>query len=288
MIVSTGRRNKGKCPVIKSILSVVEDPDKAEAFLHILCAMAERLDAHLEIVALTLAPVAYPSIAPLGSLYVPERVLKGDEDDRLARIRTIVSRVGDRANVSGLHDDVAWLTGDLRHSRPVADLVVIATDESWTIDWLRHRVIRTLVMSAGAPVLLLPPGRSLGTVTHGVLACQSSPEVMRALHDLLSIVEPGAKVDVLTIGVPPDTLSDRRRMSEEVVRHLRRHGLAAEALWRNDGESVADQLQTYALENGADLLVIGAYAHSRVREIVLGGVTQALVDNPRLPVLLSR
>jgi len=60
------------------------------------------------------------------------------------------------------------------------------------------------------------------------------------------------------------------------------------SVWLEQRYDVAEQLQTHALEIGADLLAAGAFAHSRLRELVFGGVTAGLINETRIPVLLSR
>lgn len=75
----------------------------------------------------------------------------------------------------------------------------------------------------------------------------------------------------------------------DIARHLARHDFAVEVHREvSGGLFVSDVLEQFALADGADLLAIGGYAHSRVREIFLGGVTRDLIEHARVPVLLAR
>jgi nucleotide-binding universal stress UspA family protein len=71
--------------------------------------------------------------------------------------------------------------------------------------------------------------------------------------------------------------------------HFVRHGLRAEAHQILAGDaSDGHALQALAISEGADLLALGAFGHLRLRDVILGGVTEALIEQPRLPLLLSR
>jgi nucleotide-binding universal stress UspA family protein len=274
--------------MIKDMLAVVEDGDTAAPFLKAVSAMAEARGAFLEVVALTPAPVIAPEIAPFGGLYLPEAVLLGDDKANVERVSEHLKDARCAHEVIGLHNDVAWLAGDLRRTRQVADLFVVDVEAGWRTPWLRSRVIETLIHSAGTPILILPGGRPLPPVRRIVLGWKPSPEANRALHDLALLAEPGAVIDVVTVGKRLQECEKERDTHAEVKRHLARHGFAAEGHWIvNDEKIEAEVLTLYAQETGADLLVIGGFAHSRIREIVLGGVTHDFVRHTELPVLIS-
>ncbi|MBN8830696.1 MAG: universal stress protein [Sphingomonadales bacterium] len=274
--------------MIKDMLAIVEDADIAAPFLKAVSEMAEAKGAYLEVVALTPAPLIAPEIAPLGGLYLPDDVLKDDDMANVERVRAHLRDARCDYDVIGLHNDVAWLAGDVRRTRQVADLFVVDVEEGWRTAWLRSRVIETLIHSAGTPILILPGGRPLPPVQRIVLGWKPSPEATRALHDLALLAEPGAAVEVVTVGKRLDECENERDTHAEVKRHLSRHGFAAEGHWIvNDEKIEAETLTIYAQETKADLLVIGGFSHSRIRQIVLGGVTHDLVGHTELPVLIS-
>jgi nucleotide-binding universal stress UspA family protein len=104
------------------------------------------------------------------------------------------------------------------------------------------------------------------------------------VHDSLPLLQSTAKVTVLSVQhAAPAALP-----TADIAAHLARHGLAvAAARTVADGISHADALLSYACDIGADLLVVGGYGHSRVREVILGGVTRELLQHMTLPVLMS-
>ena len=133
-------------------------------------------------------------------------------------------------------------------------------------------------------------GLSKSAIYHHVA---SKDELLRlALDEALDglegvLLEPGARVDIVSCGDKPSHDGDSRGHGA-VADYLDHHGFEAGSVWLDQRYDVAEQLQTYALEIGADLLAAGAFAHSRLRELVFGGVTAGLINQTRIPVLLSR
>jgi nucleotide-binding universal stress UspA family protein len=274
--------------MIKDILAVVEDGDAGAGFLRTVGNLAREHGAFLEVAALTPAPMTSPALAPFGSLYVPEVVLMGDDRANVAKVQAHLAETGCEHDVFGLHDDLAWLAGDMRRSRQIADLIIVGTEDSWPTPWLRNHVLETLIRSAGTPILILPTGQSLPPIRRAVLGWKPSPEANRAVHALAHLAEPGAVIDIVTVGIRLADCERERDTHAEVKRHLRRHGFAAEGHWIvNDEKIEAETLTLYAQEIQADLLAIGGFAHSRVRQILLGGVTRDLVRRADLPILIS-
>lgn len=273
--------------MVRDVLAIVEDGERGAAFLKAAADLAAGRGAFLEVAALTPAPMAAPALAPLGALYIPEAVLIGDAAANVQKVRDILGAAGCEHDVTGFHNDAAWLAGEVSRSRQIADLIVIGTDDGWTIPWLRTRLIETMIRSAGTPVLILPTGQTLRPVRRAVLGWKPSPEATRAIHHLVRLAEPGALIDVVTVGVTPEDCGKETDTHAGVKRHLARHGFDAQGRWIvNDEQIEAETLTLCAQEVDADLLVVGGFAHSRIRDIIMGGVTRDLVRRTDLPVLI--
>lgn len=276
---------KGK--MIKDILAVVDNADLAAPFLAAATRLAEEKGAVLEIAVLTAAPMASPALAPLGGLYIPDVVLLGDDAANLAAVEAVLSSAQCEHHVYGFHDRLTWLAGDLSRSRQVADLILVGAREAWATPALHRRVLETLVRASGTPLLILPSDRALRPLRRAVLGWKASPEATRALHALVALAEPGATIDVVTVGSTLDECQRERDGHDEVKRHLARHNHHAEGHWIvNDEKIEADVLTSYAQETKADILVIGGFSHSRIREVILGSVTRDLVARTDLPTLI--
>jgi hypothetical protein len=189
--------------MITDILAIVDNGDVAAPFLRSVATFAEEQSATLEIAVLTPAPMTAPALAPFGALYVPEVVLMGDDAANVASVKACLEDFDTPPTVFGFHDDVAWLAGDLKRSRQVADLIVVSATETWATAWLGGRVARTLIHAGGTPLLIAPRHAELRRVRRAVLGWKPSAEATRALHALVRMAEPGAVIDVVTVG---DTL----------------------------------------------------------------------------------
>jgi nucleotide-binding universal stress UspA family protein len=124
---------------------------------------------------------------------------------------------------------------------------------------------------------------ALGTVA---VAWDFSRAAARAVSDGLPLLEQAKKVRVVTILNEKNL--DNKHSAEELSKNLSRHGIDV-VLDRVDarGRPIGEVLEAYVASHDVDLLVMGAYGHSRLREFVLGGATKSLLSKPPLPILFS-
>ncbi len=147
----------------------------------------------------------------------------------------------------------------------------------------------TTVMTSGRPVLAIPFAGEFPTIGERVLvAWNASREAARAVNDALPLLIGAKHVTILAINPQRGVAGHGDVPAADIALHLARHGLKAEAAHTvardiSDGEA----LLSYAADIGADLIVAGAYGHSRARELVFGGVTRTLIAEMTAPVLLS-
>ena len=144
-----------------------------------------------------------------------------------------------------------------------------------------------LVLSIGRPVLVVPRyGAFPALGDHVLVGWNASREAVRAVNDALPLLRRAQKVTVLS--VDPGGHPDQRLPGADITLHLARHGVnAVAAQTRGADIAVGDVLLSCAADIGADLIVCGAYGHSRLRETILGGVTRHLLRHMTVPVLMS-
>jgi nucleotide-binding universal stress UspA family protein len=119
-----------------------------------------------------------------------------------------------------------------------------------------------------------------------VVAWDNSRVSARALGDALMLIPGIEEVILLTIGDEKNVRSSLDQSETEGV--LKRRGIAVSSLTKHlDGRTIGDAIQESALELNADLLVMGGYGHSRLRDFILGGATLSVLAHPRIPVLIS-
>jgi nucleotide-binding universal stress UspA family protein len=146
----------------------------------------------------------------------------------------------------------------------------------------------SLLISSGRPVLVIPEGSSAALPPATLLvAWTPTRESARALHDALPMLLAARSVHLVVVVEDGDGGVEKRDMAE-IVAHLDRHGVKVQAkIQKREGASTAALLLAHAARVGADMLVVGGFGHSRLREWAFGGVTRELLFDAKLPVLYS-
>jgi len=163
------------------------------------------------------------------------------------------------------------------------DLTVLSVPESYD-QWYAEAVI----FESGKPTLVLPERSrvrpfDLKTI---MIAWDFSRAAARAIADAIPILEKAREVRIVT--VTNEKVIDSKHSGEELARNLSRHGIDV-VLDKVDaaGREIDKVLEAHAASRRADMLVMGAYGHSRFREFILGGATRSLLSKPPIPILFS-
>ena len=139
----------------------------------------------------------------------------------------------------------------------------------------------SLVLGAGRPVLFVPPKVDYVAAKRVIIGWKDTREARRAVWDSLPFLKLAKEVLVVAI-------TAERGGAQDASDYLARHGIASGVLERAESDAaVADELIRLASQEGADLIVCGAYGHSRAREWILGGVTRDLLDHSPLCCLMT-
>lgn len=274
--------------MLKDLLAIVDSAERAAPFLQNAVSLAERHGAHLTVVVLTSYPLVAVELAPFGSLFIPEDALASDERGKLTAVRSLLNRTGISFEVRGIREDVALIPRYAGIEGRYADLVLFGTADNYEIGWLRRRVIETEMLSAGSPLMILPTSMTPRPINHAVLGWNASPEAGRVARDLVGLAEPGARIDVVAVDPISTDGGHGAEPGSDIARHLARHDFKVDVhALPSCNRPVADVLQGFARMRNADLLAIGAFAHSRIREVISGGVTRDLIEESNLPILMS-
>ena len=147
-------------------------------------------------------------------------------------------------------------------------------------------LIEAVLMDSGRPLIVVPPGREAFASGRIIVAWDGSAKAARALNDALPFLRGAAQVELVSVTGEKDL--EHTMPGAEIAPHLTRHGVTVDvlALPAMDGD-VAETLRNHAHLTRADMIVMGAYVHSRLREMVLGGTTQSLLRNAPVPLFLS-
>jgi nucleotide-binding universal stress UspA family protein len=167
------------------------------------------------------------------------------------------------------------------------DLVVLGQPEpSEPVIALRPEEV---VLAAGRPVLVIPYAGDFSEIgRHVIVAWSGTRESARALHDAMFLIERAETVTILEVDRPGSDGGAADLSAADVVAALKRRGITAKAeATVSDGTPVADIILSLAADLSADLVVMGAWGHSRLREFVLGGVSRGILKEMTVPVLMS-
>jgi nucleotide-binding universal stress UspA family protein len=257
--------------------------------------LATDLGAHLLVLEIVNLPV--PATGAWG--FMPEAAmsdvyqrLRTRAEDNVARLRAKLEPEPLSSEVSAVEALFVEPYRMAAHCAHAADLVVVAgAGADNTEARITHSYFASLLLESGRPVLVVPPQCDVALPPrHVVVGWRPSREAARALHDSLPLLMSADTVDVLVVepaGADLDEDEDDLP-GTDIVDHLARHGVAANRVVRESpGQSVASVLLEHAQLSQAQLIVVGGYGHSRLREWAVGGVTRELLSEAALPVLYS-
>ena len=180
----------------------------------------------------------------------------------------------------------ALLSDYLAREARSADLVITGVASGDLFDSSRSVNSGDLVMRAGRPVLVVPATTGKVKLERILVGWKDTRETRRAVSDALPLLKNAAHVAVVEIAAEEELTAARSHL-EDVAGWLKRHGIKAECLASPSTGDDATALYAVAQDQGADLIVAGAYGHSRLREWALGGVTRDLLLRANFCSLLS-
>jgi len=163
------------------------------------------------------------------------------------------------------------------HETRFYDLVVLAREDG-------IEDLGSLILNAGRPVLVAPRQAPENLAPTIAIAWKETAESARAITAAMPLLAKADRIFVLSVEDGRGSAATMES-AERVAQQLRWHGLNTEAIYVNPGDrSVVDEIVKCAHDNKADLIVSGGYGHSRLRELILGGVTRDLLRKSPLPV----
>jgi nucleotide-binding universal stress UspA family protein len=167
-------------------------------------------------------------------------------------------------------------------SASAADLVVVGRIAGHRDGDYRTVNVGELLIRAGRPVLVVPPGIASLAVRSIMVAWKNIRESRRAISDALPLLKRAETITVVEVREAEEASS-----VADIGTFLSAHGINFRAeMIERDGSKVEDQLSSFAERMPSDLVVAGGYGHSRIRELVFGGVTRRLITRFVVPCLL--
>lgn len=200
-----------------------------------------------------------------------------------ADARTIGLTAFTTVGLSHVYDEGAVVVGEAR----THDICLVPIGPTTQSDQI---IAEQLLFESGRPVLLCPEvapsDGATGPYQHIAIAWDGSRPAARAVGDAMPLL--GQAHDVRLLTVVNEKPSAPSGLARELVRHLGQHGVRCHVDEVDlAGRQIPEVFEAYVLEKGIELLVMGGYAHSRTRELRLGGATAGVLANPVVPTLMS-
>jgi nucleotide-binding universal stress UspA family protein len=221
---------------------------------------------------------------------VADKFIAATEAELRAQLKSVEAAFRE-ANTSRC-DRIEWRSaerlpdGFIVASARAADLIVVARAQPQG-NLMHGPDVGNLMMQAGRPVLVVPADAAEFSADCVLVAWKDTREARRAVSDALPILRRAKEVHLLVIHEPETDEAAVAAGADDVVDFLARHGVKAFAITRADYGSVGRSIEECAGEIGADLIVAGAFGHSRFMEWLLGGVTRHLLHSSKTSVLFS-
>lgn len=275
------------------LLPLVTYPEPSQAgAIDAAAAFAAAISARITAVSFAVDIVAPGNLLTDIFLNLPA-IVAAEEKKSAQHAEDLLRHFGETAQARGVFEasgQERCLLPELRdavaaHTR-LHDLTVLPVGE---IDIADQWCAETVIFESGRPTLVIPnePAPTERFQLASILvAFDFSRAATRALADAIPILRHAKRVTLLT--VENEKPLARRHKPAELKAHLARHDIDAECISIDAaGRRIGEVLTSYTEANGTDLLVMGAYGHSRLREFVLGGATKSMLSRPSLPILLS-
>jgi nucleotide-binding universal stress UspA family protein len=253
-------------------------------------SVAQAFGAHLYGVAFAYEPML-PATMMGGGLpvdYIEAQRAAAEQAASQAR-----SKLEERARVSGLSIESRLITTSFAGAADLFsqmarrfDLSIIGQANPDAVG-LQELIIEAALFQSGRPLLIAPYIQRSGMKLDRVLVCwDRSRSAARAIGDAMPFLGPAKAIDVVVVAT--ERLKGDELPGTKITDHLARHGLRVD-LKRivTGGTDVANTILSYAADVSADLIVMGGYGHSRLREFILGGVTRTILSTVTVPTLMS-
>ncbi len=277
--------------MIKDIVLHLSTRASNDATIDYAISVARAFEAHLTAVAFALDPFIPPTME-MGNI-VPPDWIDQERAQAQAAAAAAIARFEEAARRNAIAFDARLLEASLAGAGETFgemaaryDLSIVRQTEPGRLP-LEELIVEAALFDSGRPVLVVPYIQKAALKLDRVLVCwNGSPNAARAVGDAMPFLHRAKAVEVAIV------LGEAGRSDEipgaDIGEHLARHGLKVEVerLTAIKGD-VTDTILSHAADAEIDVLVMGGYGHSRLREFVLGGVTRGILRTMTVPVLMS-
>ena len=275
----------------KTIVVYVDQTDRAVQRIKLAASLAISNDAHLVGTAMTGMPAYLLPVGGFDPAYaaIPFAIeeLRAEADRALDVFESMARHAGVQSfERRRLDEEAGW--GVSMQAR-YCDLVVIGqTPPDKFAPRLRSDFPEYVLLNCARPVLIVPAGGIKGDVGKKVtVAWNGSADSVRAITTAIPLLQGADQVSVVVFDADKEGDQHGEDPGADIATYLARHGIRVEVTAGQGGQDTGEALLAHAADHDSDLIVMGAYGHSRFREILLGGVTRTALRTSPLPLWMA-
>lgn len=277
---------------VKSLLMQLGEADASDKEIKAAVELAARFQAHLIGLYISPEPV-FPAYVmgqmPHGAIEAQQATMKENADKAVDAFNKACEREGLSYEVRQARAFVEDIPGVVGQHGRYADMTILSQYNPEAPSAGGGAVLEHTILTCGAPTLVVPyigAPESYGRTM--MVAWDGSREAARAVKDAMPFLTEADKVTVLCVNPRKDTSAPSHEPGADIAHFLARHGVKAEAKHVTSKDmGPGDTILSRMADEGTDMLVMGGYGHSRLSELVLGGVTRTILEHMTVPVLMS-
>lgn len=275
----------------RTITAIVTDSALGRASLETAMSVAMTTDAHLDVICLGVDQSQQGFYYAGASAMVIQDNLaqaRSDAEGLEAEMRQVLSAHPLPWSATAVTAQTVTLNAVIAHRTRFSDLVVLPRPYGEGRGHEAEAIIEAALFEGGVPVLVQPDNVTVQPSPKSiVVAWNESPEALRAVRQALPFLKKAEAVSISVID-PPQHGPERSDPGGALSQMLARHGVRAEvSVLARTMPRIADILNRHARDRDADLIVMGAYGHSRFRESILGGATRHMLEVSEVPILMT-
>lgn len=278
---------------LKDLLVHLDDSKACTYRIDAAIALAKRQDARVRGVALSLKS----TISTYVGIDIPSSLTKAQQEIVQKSAESAVAKFETAAGEAGVEcvseiDQCSATKAPARlsfHARHCDMCFVGQPNPDEPGVGFQESLLEGVLFASGRPVYIVPYiGRPHVKIRRAVIAWDGGRKAVRAVNDAIPLLQGRSEAIILVINPDKRTSAHGDKPGHNIAAHLERHGIKARVDRQTFPDISADTIiLNYLADSGADLLIMGAYGHSRLREKAFGGVTNTILHQMTTPVMMS-
>lgn len=275
----------------KTILTIITETDISASALEPAITLAVREDAHLDVLCLGVDRTQTGYYYAGTNAFIQQETLHKAQEDAAAieaAVKDRMAREGIAWTAEAAVAQIAGLSHLVAQRARFSDLVLMPRPYGEGRGIEDEAATEAVLFDGHAPLLVVPEGADTANIGQRiVIAWNQSHEAMAAIKQAMPLMQAAELVNIAIVD-PPKHGSDRSDPGGALSQMLSRHGVKTEiSVLAKTMPRISDVLQRHVQDIDADLMVMGAYGHSRFREAILGGATRSMLERTEIPVLMA-